>query len=82
MVVSPVESETSSNTELSPDTSAPPLRRSTRILERCKPSSSSASACGLSSGTDVRQVPFSYSVPCPALVLHAEEKPIKRNSMS
>ena len=56
--VSPVDSETPSIT----DTSAP-LRRSARILEKCISSSSSASAYGTFSGTDVRHVPFCTRFP-------------------
>ena len=81
--VFPVGSDTSDNSDLqSTVNSAPPLRRSSRLLEKCVPSSSSVSACGLSSGVGAQHVPFSYSLPCPALVPDAEEKLRKRNSMN
>ena len=80
--VIPVKSETSDVTELSHDTSIQQSRRSSRLQGKCLPGSLSSSACGLSSGTDVQYVPFSYKVPCPALDLPAEGGRIKRNSMN
>ena len=80
--VASVESETSSVTELSPNTSIQQLRRSSRLQGKCVPGSLSSSVCGLSSDTNVQHVPFSYSVPCPALDLPAEGGRIRRNSMN
>ena len=62
------------------DCSIPTLRRSDRIQERCATGSLSSSVCGLSSGTGVQHTPFSYSVPCPALVVPAEARPTRKNS--
>ena len=81
--VLPDGSDTSDNIDLqSTVNSAPPLRRSSRLLEKCVPSSSSASACGLSSGVGTQHVPFSYSLPCPALVPDAGERLRKRSSIN
>ena len=76
--VSPLGSETSDSTVNSAST----LRRSTRLLDKCAPSLSSVSACGLSSGVGDQHVPFSYSLPYPALVPGAEEKLRKRSSIN
>ena len=70
-----VDKETSNSTDLPSVT----LRRSSRLQEKCVAGSSSSSACGLSSGTNVLHTPFSYSVPCPALVAPAEAKPTRRS---
>ena len=70
-----VDKETSSHTE----PSSANLRRSSRLREKCVAGSSSSLVCGLSSDTRVQHMPFSYSVPCPALGLPAEERQIRRN---
>ena len=75
--VSPLGSETSdSDSALN---SASTLRQSSRLLERCAPSLSSASSCGLSSDIASQHVPFSYSLPCPVLVPDAKERLRKKN---
>ena len=63
--VSPVKSDTSDYTDLNSDNYAPSLRRSARLLERCVPSSSSVSACGLSSDIGNQPCPSSTGITQP-----------------
>ena len=58
--------------------SAPALRRSSRLLEKCEPTLSSATSCGLSSDV-ASHVPFSYSLPCPVLVPDVRERLRKKS---
>ena len=78
MGVISVNKEASNYTEPSPVK----LRRSLRLQEKCVTGLSSSSLCGLSSDANVQHVPFSYSVPCPALDLPVEGGQTRRNLMT